>query len=108
MNGLGHRLRAVLGARAQAALGCVEPVWQRPEPFEGFCGCWLLLPHSLFQPFHSQPRQETPGSPVPPGSFGKQRSSFGDTLGQSWRTGAVLGYQEAKSAREPDFIPSFL
>lgn len=56
------------GARSpgRAVLGCAKPVWQRPEPFEGLCGCWLLLPHSLFQPFHSQPRQETSGSPHRP------------------------------------------
>lgn len=81
MNGLGHRVSAVLGALAQAVLGCAKPVWQRPEPFEAFCGCWLLLPHSLFQPFHSQPRQETPSCLSLPGRFGKQRSSLGDTLG---------------------------
>lgn len=63
MNSLGHGLEAVLGALAQAVLGCVKPIWQRPEAFEAFCGCWLLLPHSLFQPFHSKPRQETPGLP---------------------------------------------
>lgn len=61
MNGLGHRVEAVLGALAQAVLGCVKPVWQRPEGFEAFCGCSLLPPHSFFQPFHSQPRQEIPG-----------------------------------------------
>lgn len=66
MSGLGHRVTVALGVLAQAALGCVKPVWQRPEPFEAFCGCWLLLPHSLFQSFHSQPRQETPSSPIPP------------------------------------------
>lgn len=100
MNGLGHRVRTVLGALAPAALGCVEPVWQGPQAFEGFCGGWLLLPHSLFQPFHSQPRQETLGSPVPPGRLGKQRSSFGDTRGQSRRTGVSGG----QICREADFI----
>lgn len=66
-----------------AALGCAglwEPIWQRPEPFEAFCGCWLFLPPSPFQRLLSEPRQETSGTtlpphPPPPGRFGKQRSS---------------------------------
>lgn len=78
------------GGGAQRAgpgeLGCAEPVWPRPKAFEAFCGYWLLLHGSLFQPFHSQPRQETSGSSSPPpvpslGRFGKQKSSLGDVLG---------------------------
>lgn len=84
MNGLGHRVGAVLGALAQAVLGCAKPVWQRPEPFEAFCGCWLLLPHSLFQPFYSQPRQEIPGfPPTPPRQVWKTEELFRGYSGDS-------------------------
>lgn len=60
--GWGQGLHALAGGWA----GLCKPVWQKPEPFEAFCGFWLLLPCSLFQPFHSQPRQETSASPPSP------------------------------------------
>ena len=91
MNGLGRRMGAVPGALAQAPLGSERPVWQRPEPFETFCGCWLLLTHS-------QPRQETSAPPTPhnPGKFGQQRISLGDALKAVLEQWDCTGYQEAR------------
>lgn len=68
MNGLGRRAGAGPGVQARAGCsGLWEPIWQRPEPFEAFCGCWLFLPPSPFQRLLSEPRQETSGStPSPP------------------------------------------
>lgn len=108
MNGLGHRVGVVLGALARAVLGCAKPVWQRPEPFEAFCGFWLLLPHSLFQPCYSQPRQEIPSFPPPPplpGRFGKQRSSLGDTLETVLEEWGCTGTSESQLSKKTGLPP---
>lgn len=96
MNGLGCRVGAVPGALAQAPLGSERPVWQRPEPFETFCGCWLLLTHSLFQPFTLSPDRK-PLLPLHnPGWFGQQRISLGDALKAVLEEWDCTGYQEAR------------
>lgn len=96
MNGLGHRVGAVLGALARALLGCARPVWQRPEPFEAFCGCWLLLPHSLFQPFTLSPDRK----PLLP-----QPRQFWETeeLFRGWSEGSPGGVGLNWAIRKPVF-----
>lgn len=77
-----------------ASLGCAglwKPVWQRPEPFEAFCGCWLLLPPSLFQRLLSEPRQEASGTPPNPAGLGNRGALEGTLGGQSCGRGSWAG-----------------
>ena len=98
MNGLGRRMGAVPGALAQAPLGSERPVWQRPEPFETFCGCWLLLTHSLFQPFTLSPDRKPllPPPPTTQASLGNRGSLLGDALKAVLEQWDCTGYQEAR------------
>lgn len=70
------------GSPGPTLLGCVQPVWRGQSSLKPFVAAGCSFLHPFFEPFHSQPRQETLLESCFPSTdrFGKQWDSSGGVL----------------------------
>lgn len=105
MNGLGHRLRAVLGALAWLCWAVRSLSGRGPSPLKPFvaAGCSFLIPS--FSPFTLSPDRKSPAPCPSQAGLGNRRVLEGILWGQSWRSGECTGVSGRQLGRRTGLPP---